>query len=338
MPRGAHDAYFQSLLEHPDVAVAAFQAVLPDALVRALDWSTLRPEPTVSGDTHGDALRSDWVFSVRGADDGPLLLHLHAEHQRRSERLMPLRTGEYALRAMRRWARAERKRTGKTPSRVPPVLTVVVYNGEHPWRVARSLDALTDPALISLLGDHLLRGGFVLLDLTDVDEDVLLGAALHAHLRLGLWALAAARRDGGWDRLERWFHVLAEVALMDDGLERIRALLTYWGTLFGAPPRPVYDDLVKALPAERRHDVQTWFETIEERGFERGLEKGLETGRQQGQERGMLQGRLLTLLEVRFGPAATDLDARVRAATDEQLCTWLGRAKDAATLDAVFAE
>lgn len=53
-------------------------------------------------------------------------------------------------------------------------------------------------------------------------------------------------------------------------------------------------------------------------------------------ERGLLQGRLLALLEVRFGAPAPDIVARVKEATTDQVEDWLGRVTDAANPEAVF--
>ena len=64
-----------------------------------------------------------------------------------------------------------------------------------------------------------------------------------------------------------------------------------------------------------------------------------------GRSEGKTEGRteearrmLARLLNRRFGVSATDVDARLQAATLEQLEAWIDRILDAESLDALFAQ
>jgi hypothetical protein len=68
---------------------------------------------------------------------------------------------------------------------------------------------------------------------------------------------------------------------------------------------------------------ETWARQYEQQGIEKGISKG---------EALLLQ----RLLSRRFGPLPSDLVARIRAATTEQLEGWGDRILDATSLEEVF--
>ena len=74
------------------------------------------------------------------------------------------------------------------------------------------------------------------------------------------------------------------------------------------------------------------FERIaQKRGIEQGMEKGMEKGIGKG------QARLLNLqIRQRFGALPAEVEARLLAATPEQLEAWALRVLEAASLDDVF--
>lgn len=68
---------------------------------------------------------------------------------------------------------------------------------------------------------------------------------------------------------------------------------------------------------------------------------GLKEGREEGLELGLKQGELIALerqLTRRFGSIPEAVQARLRAATTEELERWLDQVLDAATLEDVFNE
>jgi len=76
-----------------------------------------------------------------------------------------------------------------------------------------------------------------------------------------------------------------------------------------------------------------------EEGLEQGREQGLEQGREQGRREGRAQTRRMLgrILTKRFGAVPAEVQARVDAASAEELERWADRAIDASSLDEVFA-
>ena len=93
---------------------------------------------------------------------------------------------------------------------------------------------------------------------------------------------------------------------------------------------------VQQFEEEKRMRYVSSFERIaQKKGMEQGMERGMERGMEQGVGKG--QARLLNrLIQHRFGALPVDLEARLHAATPEQLETWALRVLDAASLEDVF--
>jgi hypothetical protein len=72
--------------------------------------------------------------------------------------------------------------------------------------------------------------------------------------------------------------------------------------------------------------------SFERKAHQRGIEQGIEQGVGRG------QARLLNLLiQQRFGPLSVEVEARLQAATPEQLEAWGVRLLTAGNLEEVFA-
>ena len=83
--------------------------------------------------------------------------------------------------------------------------------------------------------------------------------------------------------------------------------------------------------------------SIERLAIERGMQQGIQQGKLEGKREGKLEGKLegeTSLIERqltrRFGPPSAETQARLKAATLEQLEQWAENILDAVTLEDVF--
>jgi len=142
-----HDAFFRQAFGSPRHVVGLLKLVLPKQLQALLDLDPARIR--VLDPTHVDAeLRStgsDLVVEVprRAAagdsDRAPAIFILAIEHQRQDERFIVVRQLGYTVRIWERWLREHPDAT-----HLPPVIPIVIHNGERPWRSPTSLHALLD--------------------------------------------------------------------------------------------------------------------------------------------------------------------------------------------------
>ena len=143
-----HDAAFKLMFSLPGMAESLIRMVASPELASALDFSTLerRPSELVDADLAkrlGDML---WRVTFR---DGPQLqdgsrpyLVAMIEFQSTPEPRMAERIHEYTDKLM---AELARNGTMQREGARPPVLPIVVYNGDRPWYGAGDLADLVAP-------------------------------------------------------------------------------------------------------------------------------------------------------------------------------------------------
>ena len=136
--RRRHDAAFKSLYAFEPMAWDLMEVVLPKALFDELDPRTLERLPAEWFSRALDKRMGDCVWRVQRHGGGSLLMPI--EHQRRRERLMPLRVATYTTLMHEDLARQGELDPG---GRLPLVRPVVLYNGVRPWRGPTSLAELS---------------------------------------------------------------------------------------------------------------------------------------------------------------------------------------------------
>jgi hypothetical protein len=113
--RNPHDALFRGVFGDPERAGELLRSALPDDVVAAIDWRTLRRE---EGSFVDEALRGQQADLLFAADIGnrPTLLYLLFEHKSDED---PFTAAAHALRGRDLAAPPQR-----TPGRTPPATGV----------------------------------------------------------------------------------------------------------------------------------------------------------------------------------------------------------------------
>ena len=340
-----HDAFFRQAFGSPKHVVGLLRLVLPKHLQAVLD---LDPEKIrILDPTHVDAeLRStgsDLVVEVprRAAagdsDRAPAIFILAIEHQRQDERFIVVRQLGYTVRIWERWLREHPDAT-----HLPPVIPVVIHNGERPWRSPTSLHALLDLPDVPL--DPSLRA--LLPSMEVVFADLASPDLTRAVLR--------ARADDADTVAETLLEILQGAtradadALLDDWASRLRPLHDEpagWSTLVAALcylaqvsaiPKPHLAAAADALPEPTKET----FMTAAQEWFLEGKQEGRTEGREEGREEGAraaLASTLSKLARLRFRDIPPESAARIDSASKVDLERWLERFVTAETLDDLFA-
>ena len=144
-PKGAkpqpHDLAFKSLYGFRLMAEDLFEIVLPKALLDRIDWTTLERLPAEwfgpdLGRRLGDCV---WRVRLRGGESLVVLI----EFQRSLDRLMPVRSANYASMLLLDLDKRGELNRGPRGRILPLVIPVVLYNGMRPWRSPLNLSGLT---------------------------------------------------------------------------------------------------------------------------------------------------------------------------------------------------
>lgn len=130
-----HDHFVQVCLSVPDIACPLIRRTCPSAMAAAVDWSTLRLEPTVFKSVNtqeSGEIRSDLVLSAKWADDEHSV-YFQVEHS--SMGRMP---SSARLAAYREALRRQMLLKGKGGDEVPFILQILLMQGCRPVKVPRS--------------------------------------------------------------------------------------------------------------------------------------------------------------------------------------------------------
>ncbi|HNU20372.1 MAG TPA: Rpn family recombination-promoting nuclease/putative transposase [Hydrogenophilus thermoluteolus] len=202
---------------------------------------------------------------------------------------------------------------------LPPVLPIVLYNGTTPWREAESLAELV-AAPPQGLEAYLPQLRYLLIDENRYDETTL---ASQRNLAAALFRLEQSRTP------EQLRAVLKSLIawLSEPEQKELRRSLTIW--------------IARLLRRKiRSEEIATVTDLLE---IDTMLAERIESWTQQwmlqGLQKGKAEGEALALkrlLAKRFGPLPAALEARIAAASLEEIEAWFDAAITAPSLDAVF--
>ncbi len=323
-----HDHAYKNLFAHPKMVEDLLKGFVRFDWVADLDFSTLEK---INGSYISDDLREradDVIWRVKFQDEW-LYVYLLLEFQSTVDPFMAVRILTYVGLLYQDLIKANHLSEQR---KLPPVLPIVLYNGERPWQASETISELLQP-VPEKLRDYQPQQRYLL-----IDEGRYSAAELEK-----LENLTAAL-------------IRAEIAESQEALGRVLANLIVW------LPQPEQSDLRRAfkewfgrvllprrLPGteiEAVHDltemqamlaerVKTWTKPWWEEGFKEGVEKGIEKGIEQGIEQGEA-AVLAKLLNKRFGPLPEWARKKLQHASREQLDNWAEQIFDAESLEQFF--
>ena len=206
--------------------------------------------------------------------------------------------------------------------RLPPVLPIVLYNGDDTWVAPQDISELI-PAVPGLVGQYKPQLKYFLIDEhthsdTELASQKNLVAAIfrfeHSAPLESLPDLVGLLKD--------WLADQPELGRMIARWLRATLRRKAESTIV----LPEIDDLqeLRVMLADR---IERWGQDKVQQGVKQGLQKGLQQGEALALQR---------LLVRRFGAIPPAVTARIGEASQTQIEAWFDAAIDAPTLDAVF--
>ena len=320
-----HDETYKKVFAFPRMVEDLLRGFVDDPEPDELDFSTLEKLSAeyVSADLlkrHGDNV---WRVRLRGRRRSLYVLVL-LEFQSQDDSWMALRILTYTGLLYE-----ELIRNGKVAEDglLPPVLPVVLYNGERPWKAAQEMGALIAPVGGRLAACQPAQRYLVVDERRVAEDDLPSGNAMRAVVRL-----EQSRSAGDLARVVE----ALQAALRDPREEELRRVFVEWvqrtaerAAPPGAPPPRLatLEELKMGIVERAAEWPKQWLrEGIEqglEQGVKQGIEQGIEQGVKQGVEQGIEQQRALLsrLAALRFGPETGGRVAQVleRIADPERL-------------------
>lgn len=293
------DNGYRLLFSHPRMVEGLLRGFVREPWVECLDFDSLE---RVSGSFVSRDLRSrhnDVVWKLGWQEDGGAV-YLLVEFQSRPDRFMALRLLTYlALLYEDRVRNKELTPAGK----LPPVLLLVLYNGNRPWTAPRDLDALVERAP-GALEQSRRRLRYVVVDERRVDPGTLDGVSdLMA-------ALIRIETAGSFEELIRLATLLPS-AVPEPELRQAFAvwLSRVMRRSFPSFAAPDLKDLAEVSMLEET--LIAWRKRKDREAQEKGVQKGI-------------RRMLVRQLDQRFGPLPVRARRKVGAIRSTQRLEQLG--------------
>lgn len=314
-----HDTGYKLLFSDPLMVRDLVRGFIDDPWLQELDFDTLE---RVNGQYVTEDMRQredDVVWRVRSGEDW-IYLYLLIEFQSTDQRFMALRMLVYVGLLYQDLIKQKQLAPGGL---LPPVLPIVLYNGESRWRSPTALSELLPklPGFLSALQPQM---RYVLIDEGAYSEHVLAG--LSHNVVAGIFRLDQPFSP---DKVEAALEAVLQ-ATDSEEFRVLRRLIAIWlrAVLKRNKKYPILlpelDDL-KELRVMLSQRMEQWAEAYMATGRQEGLLKG----------EARVLGRQLTR---RFGELPAWVEQRLSEATEAQLAAWSESVLDAQSLAAVFAE
>ena len=320
----SHDSSYKYLFSHARMVEDILRGFVREEWVEQLDFSTLEK---VNGSYVSDDLRDradDVVWRVRWGTDW-LYVYILLEFQSTVDPWMAVRMMTYVGLLYQDLIQSGQTTTGMG---LPPVLPIVLYNGERKWTAATNIIELINEVRGGLQ-KYQPRHKYLLLSEREYSNEDLEGLN---NLVAALFRLENSRNP------EELLSVVTALLKWLGNPEQasLRRAFTVWfkRVLFpsnmGYSDEPSIEELeeVKTMLAER---VKEW----NRNSFERGVQEGMQKGMQKGMHEGAFE-LLSRLLEKKFGYVPKDVKKLMANADEKQLFEWSERILTANTIGEIF--
>ncbi|MFP4147840.1 MAG: Rpn family recombination-promoting nuclease/putative transposase, partial [Halorhodospira sp.] len=288
-PTNPHDTLVKKLLESPERAAVVLRESLPERVRERLTDDLPEPLPGSYVDPNLQETHSDRLFQARTRDGRPVFLYVLIEHKSEPDAGTPVQLLGYLQRIWQRYAEQSRQGRRARYRQLPPIIPLVLYNGQPAWSVPLSLleciDA--DDELLELQRDF----GYQVRHLRPDESDASYSQdpVVRAVFRALAWAFV---EDLGPEDLVRLLRDLPP------GHPLERPLLVYIARVYGSIEEA---DVHQAVEQTRPEQAEELVMTVADEWIRRGEERGVQRGRrEEGSELLLLQ------LQDKFGSEAAE--------------------------------
>ena len=312
-PHNQHDNSYKSLFSHPEMVRDLIVGFLPAEWVQDFDMGTLERK---NGNYVTDDLRereNDIIWRVRFKGKW-LYLYILLEFQSSVDRFMSVRLLTYMGLLYQDLIKTQQF---TDDGLLPPILPIVLYNGESRWTAAHSLQALVEQPTNGLQR-YLPQLEYVLLD-----EGVIVAKGL-PNLQNLASILMALEKGESPSAVEQTIDKLLD-ATAQEQLSSLQMSFMTWLKQVLLPGR------LKSITLPNVNSLLELKKMLTESTID-WSRKWHDMGKLEG-EAAILQRQLIK----RFGALDDITLTRLHSATLEQLESWAERVLDATSLQAVFA-
>lgn len=324
-----YDQSYKNLFSHPQLVRDLLQGFIKEQWVAGLDLDTLEK---VNGSYIADDLREredDIIWRVRWSKEW-IYVYLLLEFQSTVDPYMAVRLLSYVGLLYQDIIKTKQLLGN---GKLPPVLPLVLYNGERAWNASRDIGSLIQH-IPGGLEQYRPDFQYLLIDESCYQPENL----PTSNLVSSIFQLEQSQNPEDVHRVVKrlieWLKSPEQTSL--------RRAFTVWINRVLLPVRlpgqkvPKVNELmeVETMLAER---VKEWTREWKEEGIQLGIQKGLQKGRQEGRQEGLCQALKLLLVR-RFGDLPQWYIRKLEQASTEQLEYWTAKIFDANSLEELFGK
>ncbi|MFP4182959.1 MAG: Rpn family recombination-promoting nuclease/putative transposase [Halorhodospira sp.] len=336
MANDVHDSAYKRFFSQPEMVRELLVEYVREDWVRELDFSTLEKQNGSYATEDYRGRHDDLIWRVRWGQDW-LYIYLLLEFQSGIDRFMAVRMMTY-VGLLYQDLIAQGKLTAQ--GRLPPVLPVVLYNGEPRWSAGTDIEQLIE-YVPGGLERYRPQMRYLLLDegaLLREDPSPELRSLVHVlfrleHSRDPQELLSVIATLGQWLHKPEQRRLRREFALWVQRVLLRRKPFDEQNPLDGPEVQELEE--VQEMLAER---MKEW----EQQWKQKGLQEGLQQGRQEGLQEGRLEGEagmLVWLLEQKFGEGVAEpYRQQIDQADEGTIKHWSANTLTAERIEDVFRE
>ena len=295
--QNVHDKLFKSVFSSPAEAESFFRQYLPEKIVQKIRWETLAPMDKKYVEEIFVETESDLLFRVLLDTGQAAYLYILFEHQSTPNKWMPFKLLKYDCRILDLSFKLHPKQ-----EKLPPVIPVVLYQGEKSWEHSVQLLDLFHEA--ETFGEYLPRLAFKLLDQSQFGEQEFKGTLIARIAQLLLWAAY----HGDVRRVLQLLGPLLAMIPESGGLNFLRLFLLYF---LQTHDNISLEEIKKGMGATATAKAEKPFISIAD-------QLKLE-GKLEGRQEGKLEGKLETAQNLIANGASLELVLKSTGLSMEQL-------------------
>ncbi|KJS65039.1 MAG: hypothetical protein JM57_13280 [Comamonadaceae bacterium BICA1-1] len=332
----SHDTGYKFLFSHAELVRELLEVFAPPGVSELLEYDTLQRENASFVTPAMKQREDDVVWSVKLSGQR-IYLYLLLEFQSRIDRAMPVRMLQYVAAL---YDHLLRSKAIKLKDGLPPVLPIVLYNGDKRWLHSPEVFDLVQPhpAVLSAFQPRL---KFWLLDEGQFSPEYLFGLQ-----RVMAALFLVERASGDMETVKQAIRHFGQTVANSPRKALIDQALIEWLRHRSGHTLPQVPDLAQT---DNLLEITNMLETNIKRLIKRAAAEAaaeaaaqaMAEGRLEGKLEGKLEGEaalLERLIARRFGPITPSTRLRLDSATAAQLEAWADRILDARTLAEVFVD
>jgi len=329
-----HDNSYGRLFSHPEMVTDLLKGFIHETWVAECDFSTLEKP---NGNYKTDDIRhrtNDIVWKVRCGPDW-IYIYILLEFQSSVDRHMANRIMGYLSLLYQDLIVSLDLKRGK--ALLPPVVPIVLYNGDRKWNAPVEISDLIHPHF-SGLDRFRPRLSFLLLDESQFADKELPEYNLVS-------ALFRLENSQSKEEIDEVLNLLIYWLGSPEKESLMRAFISWFDWFFRKkdPDGTKYSyTSLQEVRSMLSTTIDSWISKGKAEGKVEGIAEGKVEGIAEGEARGEIKGERKLFLKIagkRFGVLNTEQMARVNVATLQELDSWSDRLLEPSilTLDDLFA-